>query len=108
MALQGENQGAGGAVVGWECERSLGSVRRNDDGLVVRPAASAYFTSRGRAFPEFEDAREAWRRTPLAWRLGGADHFVHGAGMASPCTAKPTPNASSPTFGAQPHGVARG
>jgi hypothetical protein len=46
-------------------------VGRRDDGLVLRPAGTAIDKPWHELFQEFEDAREAWRRNPLARRLVG-------------------------------------
>ena len=50
---------------------ALISVGRDDDGLIVRPAGTQIDKPWHELFQEFEDAREAWRRNPLARRLVG-------------------------------------
>lgn len=46
-------------------------VGRDDDGLVLRPAGTSIDKPWHELFQEFEDAREAWRKNPLARRLVG-------------------------------------
>jgi hypothetical protein len=50
---------------------SLVPVGRDNDGLVLRPAGTQIDKPWHELFQEFEDAREAWRRNPLARRLVG-------------------------------------
>ena len=50
---------------------TLVPVGRDQDGLVLRPAGSAIDKPWHELFQEFEDAREAWRKNPLARRLVG-------------------------------------
>jgi hypothetical protein len=46
-------------------------VGRSDDGLVVRPSGTSIDKPWHELFQEVEDAREAWRKNPLARRLVG-------------------------------------
>jgi hypothetical protein len=50
---------------------ALVPVGRDHDGLVLRPAGTVIDKPWHEFFQEFEDAREAWRKNPLARRLVG-------------------------------------
>lgn len=71
MALQGKIKAQVVRWLGGNASVALVPVGRNDDGLVVRPAGTQIDKSWPELFQEFEDAREAWRRNPLARRLVG-------------------------------------
>jgi hypothetical protein len=58
-------------VLGKNAGVTLTPVGRSDDGLVLRPAGTAIDKPWHELFQEFEDARDAWRKNPLARRLVG-------------------------------------
>jgi hypothetical protein len=61
-------------------------VGRREDGLVLRPAGTAIDKPWHELFQEFEDAREAWRRNPLARRLVGLiTSYTVGNGITLHC-----------------------
>ena len=70
----GLNQVIRRQVVRWlgsNASVALVPVGREGDGLVVRPTGTPIDKPWHELFQEFEDAREAWRRNPLARRLVG-------------------------------------
>lgn len=61
-------------------------VGQPGDGLQPRPAGTAIDKPWGELFQEFEDAREAWRKHPLARRLVGlTTAYVVGNGITLRC-----------------------
>ncbi len=62
--LTGHGLGVAAAV-------SVVPVGRVNDGLTLRPAGTIIDKPWHELFQEFEDAREAWRKNPLARRLIG-------------------------------------
>src|SRR3954467_3325811 len=57
-------------------------VGRGDDGLVLRSGGTSIDKPWHELFQEFEDAREAWRKNPLARRLVGLiTSYVVGNGI---------------------------
>ncbi len=68
----------------WSRQASVTAVPvgRAQDGLVLRPAGTALDKPWHELFQEFEDAREAWRKNPLARRLVGLiTSYVVGNGI---------------------------
>src|SRR5262249_41006491 len=58
------------------------AVGRDDDGLRLRPAGTSIDKPWHELFQEFEDAREAWRKNPLARRLVGlVTSYTVGSGI---------------------------
>jgi hypothetical protein len=65
---------------------ALVPVGRAGDGLVLRPAGTQIDKPWHELFQEFEDAREAWRRNPLARRLVGLiTSYTVGHGITLAC-----------------------
>jgi hypothetical protein len=71
--LGSDADATGGNALGADGLAAVGvvPVGRADDGLVLRPAGTPIDKPWHELFQEFEDAREAWRKNPLARRLVG-------------------------------------